>query len=169
MVAKEWAAASKGNNLLVVWQNKICHLCHFLRGWAKNHSGFYKKEKERLLLLIDRLDLRAEIAPLTDLERKELREANEVLANLRRDEEIKWAQIAKVKHIQEGGNNRKYFHLIANSKHHRKKIFQLDQDEGTIIGQESIKNYITNFYKKLFGPLVLSSFKMDESAIHDIP
>jgi hypothetical protein len=119
--------------------------------------------------LIDRLDLRAEIAPLTDLERKELREANEVLANLRRDEEIKWAQIAKVKHIQEGGNNRKYFHLIANSKHHRKKIFQLDQDEGTIIGQESIKNYITNFYKKLFGPLVPSSFKMDESAIHDIP
>jgi hypothetical protein len=35
MVAKEWAAASKGNNLLVVWQNKICHLCHFFKGLGK--------------------------------------------------------------------------------------------------------------------------------------
>jgi hypothetical protein len=29
MVAKEWAASSKGNNPLVVWQNKIRHLRHF--------------------------------------------------------------------------------------------------------------------------------------------
>jgi hypothetical protein len=90
------------NNPLVVWQNKIRHLRHFFRGRAKNHSGHYKKEKERHLLLIDKLDLQAEIAPLSDLERKELRDANEILVNLRRDEEIKWVQRAKVKHIQEG-------------------------------------------------------------------
>jgi hypothetical protein len=88
-IAKEWEMVNKGNNPLVVWQNKIRHLRHFLRGWAKNHSGHYKEEKERLLLLIDKLDLQAEIAALSDLERKELRDANEVLANLRRDEEIK--------------------------------------------------------------------------------
>jgi hypothetical protein len=45
--------------------------------------------------LIDRLDLQAEIAPLNDLERKELREANEVLAKLRRDEESKWPRELK--------------------------------------------------------------------------
>jgi hypothetical protein len=38
--------------------------------------------------------------------------------------------VGKVKHIQEGGNDTKYFHLVANGKHRRKKIFQLDQDEG---------------------------------------
>jgi hypothetical protein len=54
-----------------------------------------------------------------------------VLAKLRRDAEIKWAQRAKVKHIQEGCNNTKYFPLIANGKHRRKKIFQLEQDKGT--------------------------------------
>jgi hypothetical protein len=80
-----------------------------------------------------------------------LRDANEKLAKLRRDEETKWAQLAKVKHVQEGGNNTKYFHLIANGKHRRKKIFQLEQDEGTIIGEENLKVYITEFYKKLFG------------------
>jgi hypothetical protein len=43
-------------------------------------------------------------------------------------EEAKWAQRAKVKHVQEGGNNTRYFHLIANGKHRKKKIFQLEQD-----------------------------------------
>jgi hypothetical protein len=86
---------------------------------------FIRRKKERLLLLIDRLYLQAEIAPLSDLERKELREANEVLAKLRRDEEIKWAQITKVKHIQEEGNNTKYFHLIVNEKHCQKNMLAI--------------------------------------------
>jgi hypothetical protein len=38
-------------------------------------------------------------------------------------EETKWAQRAKVKYVQEGGNNTMYIHLIANGKHRRKKIF----------------------------------------------
>jgi hypothetical protein len=31
------------------------------------------------------------------------------------------------------------------------KIFQLEQDEGTIAGQENLKVFITEFYKNLFG------------------
>jgi hypothetical protein len=51
-----------------------------------------------------------------------MKHANEKLGKLRRDEESKWAQRAKLKHIQEGGNNTKYFHLVANGKHQKKKI-----------------------------------------------
>jgi hypothetical protein len=36
-----------------IWQNKIKHLRSFLRGWAKNISSIYKKEKERLTYLMD--------------------------------------------------------------------------------------------------------------------
>jgi hypothetical protein len=78
-----------------------------------------------------------------------MRVANETLANLRRSEESKWAQRAKIKHIQEGGDNTKYFHLIANGKHRRKKIFQLEQVEGTIVGQENLKLYISEYYKNI--------------------
>jgi hypothetical protein len=60
MVAKEWTKISYRDGPMAVWQNKIRHLRNFLRGWAKNHSGFYKKEKKRLLALIDRLDVQAE-------------------------------------------------------------------------------------------------------------
>jgi mannosylglycoprotein endo-beta-mannosidase len=128
-----------------------------------------KNEKERLLQVIDDLDTRAKVAPLSDIDRVTLREANDNLAKLRRDEESKWAQRAKVKHVQKGGNNTKYFHLIANGKHRRKKIFQLEQDEGTIVGEENLKVYITEFYKKLFGAPTQNFFSLDESEINDIP
>ena len=42
--------------------------------------------------------------------------------------------------------------MIANGKHRKKRIFQLEQEEGTILGQENLKVYITNYYKQLFGP-----------------
>jgi hypothetical protein len=45
--------------------------------------------------------------------------ANEKLNKLRQEEELKWAQRAKVKSSEEGGNNTKYFHLIANWKHRK--------------------------------------------------
>jgi hypothetical protein len=63
------------------------------------------------------LDLKAETILLSDDERRCLKNANDELSKLRRDEETKWAQRAKVKHVQEGGYNTKYFHLVANGKH----------------------------------------------------
>jgi hypothetical protein len=84
-------------------------------------SGKYKQEKERLIEIIDRLDLKAENTPLSRAERTLLKDANEKITKLRRDEETKWAQRAKVKHIQEGGSNTKYFHLIANGKKRKKE------------------------------------------------
>jgi hypothetical protein len=122
MIAAEWAAGPIGKTPIQTWQNKIRHLRRFLRGWAKNLSGKYKREKERLLGIIDALDIKAESTPLSSQECKDLKLANENLNKLRRDEEIKWAQRAKVKYIQEGGDNTKYFHLIANGKHRKKNI-----------------------------------------------
>jgi hypothetical protein len=48
------------------------------------------------------------------------KEVDIALEKLRLEEEAKWAQHAKVKHIQECGNNMKYFHLITNGKHRKK-------------------------------------------------
>jgi hypothetical protein len=62
------------------------------------------------LSIIDVLDIKTESNPLSALEKKTLRDDNNKLYSLRRDEEAKWAQRAKVKHFQEGENNTKYFH-----------------------------------------------------------
>ena len=169
MVAAKLVVVSKGDTPIERWQNKIRHLRRFLKGWAKNLSGKYKKEKGKLLAIIDELDLKAETTPLSMSEREALKEANERVTKLRRDEESKWAQRAKVKHIQEGGQNTKYFHLIANGKHRKKKIFQLEQDEGTIVGEDNLKLYITEYYKKLFGSPEPNTFTLMENITHDIP
>jgi mannosylglycoprotein endo-beta-mannosidase len=142
-----------------VWLNKLRHVRKFLRGWAKN----------RLLGIIDFLDVKAETNILTLSEKTVLKKANEDLNKLRREEESKWAQRAKVKHIQEGGNNTRYFHLIANGKHRKKKIFQLEQQEGTIVGEDNLQVYITEFYKKLFGAPVPNNISLAEEEVQDIP
>uniref|UniRef100_A0A452XQ97 Uncharacterized protein n=1 Tax=Aegilops tauschii subsp. strangulata TaxID=200361 RepID=A0A452XQ97_AEGTS len=59
---------------------------------------------------------------------------------------------AKVRKIVQGDDNTQFFHMIANGKHRKKRIFQLEQHEGTILGHEHLKVYITNYYKQMFGP-----------------
>ena len=95
MITTEWASVNRGDTSIERWLNKIRHLRRFLKGWTKNHSGKYKKEKEKLLKIIDALDIKAETVPLDDNERVALREANDQISRLRRDEETKWAQRAK--------------------------------------------------------------------------
>ncbi|XP_024310192.1 uncharacterized protein LOC112268600 [Brachypodium distachyon] len=168
IVAAEWAVCRGGSSPIERWQNKIRHLRRFLRGWAKNQSGLYKKERDRLLHIIDTLDVKAESSPLSATERDALRDANDFVSKLRRDEESKWAQRAKVKYVQEGGSNAKEIHLVANGKHRKKKIFQLEQDEGIIVGQDNLRVFITDYYKKLFGTLVSNSFSLMEENLQGI-
>ena len=73
-------------------------------------SGVNKNEKSYLLTIIDTLDLKAELVPLSASERDATRDANDYLAKLRRDEESKWAHRAKVRHT-------KHFYLIANGNY----------------------------------------------------
>jgi hypothetical protein len=101
-----------------------------LKGWAKNQCGKYRKEKERLLRIINDLDIKSETQPLSEVEKVELQKTHECVNQLRRDEETKWAQRAKLKHIQEGGNNTKYFHLIANGKHKKREYSNLNRKKG---------------------------------------
>jgi hypothetical protein len=75
LIANEWAAGPIGKTSIQTWQNKIRHLRRFLRGWAKNLSGKYKREKERLLNIIDTLDIKAETMRLSLGERNEFKKS----------------------------------------------------------------------------------------------
>ena len=138
-------------------------------GWVKITSGTYKKEKRRLLGIIDTLDKRAEVGRLLDEDFLLCRQSNDQLAKLLREEEIKWYQRAKVKHLLEGDSNTKYFHLVTSGKHRKQHIFQLEQEEGIIWKQHWLREYITTYYKKLFGPHESNNFSLDESRVSDIP
>jgi hypothetical protein len=84
-----------------------------------------------------------------------------LLAKLLGEEQIKLYQRAKVNDVLFGDNNTKYFQMIANDKHRKKRIFSLDSDNGIIEGHENLKSYITQFYKGIFGESEQSSFTLD--------
>ena len=94
---------------------------------------------------------------------------HERLAELLREEELKWSQRAKVKQLLEGDANTKFYHLVANGRHRKTRIFQLEDGNKLISGDAELKKHITTYYKFLFGPSETSSKSLDESATTDIP
>jgi hypothetical protein len=73
------------------------------------------------------------------------------LTKLLREEELYWLQRSKATRLVHSDDNTTYFQLPANGRYHKMRIYQLEQEEGVILGEENLTTYITNFYKSLFG------------------
>jgi hypothetical protein len=147
-------------------------LCQHLHGWAKHTSGVNKKEKKEVLDNLDKLDKRVESTLLTPslVDFKQCLQSH--LSQHLREEEIKLYQRSKAKNLMDGDSNTKYFHLLANGKHRKIRIFQMQDKEDKdkqIFGDIDLKKHITSYYKGLFGPPHEDSFRLDESRGDDIP
>jgi hypothetical protein len=153
MVKNIWLNEKAGSMPMEKWQAKIRRLRQHLRGWVKNVSGAYKKEKKDLLDKLDSLDKKAEHTLLSCQEWDLKCCLNNRLAQLLREEEVKWYQCAKTKNLLQGDMNTKYFQLLANGKHRKTRIYQLEDDTRIIDGDNDLKAYITTYYKGLFGSL----------------
>jgi hypothetical protein len=58
--------------------------------------------------------------------------------------------------------------LVANGKRRKSHIFQLEDGDRIIKGEEPLKSYITDYYKNLFGPSDSGMFSLDEDNQDDI-
>lgn len=125
--------------------------------------GAYRKEKQELIRKADELDKRAETQLLNQQELDLKQSIKDRLAQLLREEEIKWFQRAKTKDLLQGDSNTKYFQLVANGKRRKTRIFRVEQEEGITEGEENLKKFITNYYKGLFGLVKRNTFSMDEA------
>jgi hypothetical protein len=169
MVKRVWERPIAGSSPIQRWNNKLRAMRKHLGGWARHVAGLLKSEKIRLTSLIDEIEALAETRMLSPQEIDSKSQYNAQLASMLREEELKWYQRSKVQFILEGDSNTRYFHSVANGRHRKKLIHSLVQDEGTIVGHEQLKSYITNYYKGLFGEPEEGTFSMEESRIHDIP
>ena len=145
VVERSWTSVCEGNTAIDLWQNKIRRLRQFLRGWAKNKSGHYRKEKKELISKLDMLDKKAETQTLNQWEVDLKQTLKSRLIQLLREEEIKWYQRGKTTKLLYGDMNTKYFHLVANGKHRKMRIFQLEDGGKIIKGDEQLKKYITDY------------------------
>jgi predicted nucleotide-binding protein (sugar kinase/HSP70/actin superfamily) len=88
-VREVWNSVADIGTPLERWQNKIRRLRQYRRGWAKNLSEHYKKEKSELLNKLDTLDKKAEVLMLSEAELNLKHVLNDRLADLLREEELK--------------------------------------------------------------------------------
>ncbi|CAN6182020.1 unnamed protein product [Urochloa humidicola] len=169
MVKEVWESETKGHTPMERWQNKIRRVRRYLRGWARNIVSQDRKKKYELLNTIDALDIQAETRLLLPHEIELRNHLKGQLTKLLREEEIYWLQRSKATKLLQGDANTKYFQLVANGRHRKTRIVQLEQEEGVIVGDANLKSYITEYYKQLFGPHESNSFTMDETMRDDIP
>jgi hypothetical protein len=169
LISGVWNKETRGSTPMQVWQFKVRRLRQFLRGWAKNLRGEFKKEKQELIQKTSELDIKAEATVLDENELNLKQQLGLRLTQLLREEEIYWAQRAKTRDLLEGDNNTKYFQMVANGKRRKTRIFRLEQEEGIIEGEENLRKYITNYYKNLFGSQRASNFSLNEERTEDIP
>jgi hypothetical protein len=59
--------------------------------------------------------------------------------------------------------------LVANGKHRKMRIFQLKDGDHIIKGDDQLKEYITRYYKGLFGPNEHEDVTMNVNRRDDIP
>jgi hypothetical protein len=168
VVSEVWRKENRGITSMQRWQNKIRRLWQFLRGWTKNMNGAYKKEKQELLRKAEELDKKAESQLLSQRKWDLKQSIHERLNQLLREEELKWFQRVKTTSILEGDNNTKYFQMIANGKRRKTRVFRLEQEEGVVEGEEQLKDYITKYYKHLFGASQENGLTLNESLVEDI-
>jgi hypothetical protein len=134
---------------------------------GKNANGQYKKEKE-IMNKLEQLDKKAKGTMLSLQEVDAKHCLNARLMQLLREEEIKWNQRSKVNKLLQGDSNTRYFHLVANGKRRKSYIFQLEDEDGIIKGEEPLKSYIPDYYKNLFDPSDSGMFSLDEDNRDDI-
>jgi hypothetical protein len=132
MVKSVWERPPVGRTPIERWNNKIRSVRKHLGGWARHIAGVLKKEKLRLSSIIDNLEALAECRPLLPHEIELKSQSNAEIAQLLREEELKWYERSKSQFILESDANTRYFHSVANGRHRKKLIHSLVQDEGTI-------------------------------------
>ena len=129
-VKEIWSQLVVGQNSVQRWNRKMGALKKHMRGWAHHHHGVYKAQKENLQKVVTNLDTQAEIRNLSQGERDQLETACDDLIKLLREEELRFHQRAKATDVLLEDNNTRYFHMIANGKHRKKRIFSLEHDGG---------------------------------------
>lgn len=82
---------------------------------------------------------------------KEEKYITKTLLHAIRHEQIFWAQKARIKWLQNGDLNTKFFHLNTVQRRQANKITRLQDNRGRWIEEEGdLKNYVRDFYADLF-------------------
>jgi hypothetical protein len=135
---------------------------------GKEYKRAIQERKKEITNKLEQLDKKVECTMLSPQEVDVKHCLNMRLMQLLREEEIKWYERPKSYKLLQGDSNTRYFHLVANGKRRKSHIFQLEDGDRIIKGEEPLKSYITDYYKNLFSPSDSALFTLDEDKREDI-
>ncbi|CAN1726075.1 LINE-1 retrotransposable element ORF2 protein [Linum perenne] len=127
--------------------NKLDATRDLLSNWSKEQNRLvYSRE----LAITHRLN-EIETNGRTETSAIEERLLKEELGRIWRDEEIRWAQLAKTNWLRDGDRNTKFFHATARFRKQRNLIAKLQNEEGRwITNERTLKRSATSFFENLF-------------------
>ena len=168
IITKIWNQEVGGSTNLDRWQDRFGNVRKALKGWNINFESANRKLRKKLTAEIDELDKKSELNGLSLGDFNHLQQCRNDLNKILKEEEIKWLPRSREKELLEGDSNTKYYHSKANGRRRKNRIVSLHQDEGVIEGQENLKKYITDFYKKLFGRPDHTQIRLDTEGVGKI-
>jgi hypothetical protein len=133
-----------------VLASKLKALKEDLRHWNRETFGNVHYRKSYQMGEVLRLDVKEGADGLTD-EEVLLREEHKCEAvRLAHLAETSWRQKSRVLWLQEGDNNTKFFHQMANSNRRRNYVNGLEVDGVYYEEKEEVKQQIVQFYSSLY-------------------
>ena len=111
---------------------KLDGFANFLGVGPKTKAGITRRRKKNSISKLDVLDKKSETQALQQWEIDLKQTLKSRLIQLLPKEEIKWYQRGKTTKLLFGDMNTKYFHLVANRKHRKTRIFKLEDGDKLI-------------------------------------
>ncbi|XP_078150904.1 uncharacterized protein LOC144546233 [Carex rostrata] len=139
------------SNLASSWVQKLSFLRRKIRGWARNFYGQKKKTKQSILHRLNSLDTIRETRDLSYIEKEEWQSLHSKLDDIYLEDELYWKHRAKQKWLDEGDQNTKYFHALANNRKKKNRINSLDINNTTTTSPYEIQQHLFASYKDILG------------------
>ncbi|KAH7685642.1 DNase I-like protein [Dioscorea alata] len=134
-----------------ILSKKLAHLRSQLRYWAKFCFGSVKLKKLALLHDLEALDVVSESRGLTDSEAVQQRDMFVRLEEIRKQEETYWKQRSRLQWLNDGDENTKFFHAIANGRRNRNFIPRILTNGALLTEPKDIGKAFVDQFKNLFG------------------
>lgn len=129
---------------------KLRHVKKKIRNWRNNNIQAEKKEFVDLRNLIENLDQKSGVNPLSISERSDRNRAMQRLLELERLTVLDLKQKARIRWIIDGDENSRFFHGVVNNRNQRHKIHGLSVGGRWTEDVTEIRNEIYSFFRDKF-------------------
>ncbi|GKV19300.1 hypothetical protein SLEP1_g29582 [Rubroshorea leprosula] len=164
VIAQGWATERSGSPLYCM-SSKLAHCRKHLMHWWKHTGRNSRLEVERLQKELDQLQLEEQSEANLSRQRLLIDEIN----SLWLQEETHWFQRARTNWILLGDRNSKYFHAMASRRRQNNYIFQLQNEQGTLLeGTDSLLDHAYTHFQQAYDSLETCSFNQIEGLIRPL-